>query len=262
MPVTINGTTGITDADGGTVLSSADIASQAQAEAGTNNTVLMTPARAAQAIAALSGFQNMTIGATSSSFTVPSNVTRLFVMAFGGGGGGGGSQAASFSGGEGGSGGVAASILAVNPGDVFSYTVGLGGAGTNTNGAAGTSGGTTSVGSISCTGGAGGGAGSGVANGTTGANGTGSGGNVTSQIVVFQTYTFLAQLPISGVSALNSVWTINTQVQTRPRAVSSTSAVVYSISGSFLPGSNGRGELSTSSVDASGGVGGAVIFMY
>lgn len=48
MPVTINGSTGITDADGGTVLSSADISSQAQAEAGTDNATVMTPLRVDQ----------------------------------------------------------------------------------------------------------------------------------------------------------------------------------------------------------------------
>lgn len=49
MPVTINGSTGITDADGGTVFSSADIASQAQVQAGTDNTTVVTPLRLAQA---------------------------------------------------------------------------------------------------------------------------------------------------------------------------------------------------------------------
>jgi hypothetical protein len=50
MPVTINGTTGITDADGGTVLSSADIASQAQAQAGTDNATVVTPLRLRNAL--------------------------------------------------------------------------------------------------------------------------------------------------------------------------------------------------------------------
>jgi hypothetical protein len=52
MPITLNGTTGITDADGGTVLSTADFASQAEAEAGTDNTKLMTPLRTDQTILA------------------------------------------------------------------------------------------------------------------------------------------------------------------------------------------------------------------
>lgn len=53
MPITLNGSTGITDADGGTVLNTNDFASQAQAEAGTDNTTIMTPLRSAQAITAL-----------------------------------------------------------------------------------------------------------------------------------------------------------------------------------------------------------------
>lgn len=48
MPVVIDGTTGITDADGGAVISSADIASQAEAQAGTDNAKVMTPLRVAQ----------------------------------------------------------------------------------------------------------------------------------------------------------------------------------------------------------------------
>jgi hypothetical protein len=50
MAITLNGSTGITDADGGTVLNTNDLASQAQAEAGTDNTTVMTPLRTAQAI--------------------------------------------------------------------------------------------------------------------------------------------------------------------------------------------------------------------
>ena len=52
MPVTINGSTGITDVDGGTVVSTADFATQAEAQAGTDNTKLMTPLRTAQAVVA------------------------------------------------------------------------------------------------------------------------------------------------------------------------------------------------------------------
>ena len=55
MAITLNGTSGITDADGGTVFSSADIASLAQAQAGTDNTTVMTPLRTAQEITALGG---------------------------------------------------------------------------------------------------------------------------------------------------------------------------------------------------------------
>jgi hypothetical protein len=52
MSIVLNGSTGITDADGGTVLNTNDLASQAQAETGTDNATLMTPLRTAQAITA------------------------------------------------------------------------------------------------------------------------------------------------------------------------------------------------------------------
>lgn len=69
MPVTINGTTGIVDADGGSVLSSADIASQAEAQTGTDNTKVVTPLRVAQA----------TLGTRLSSSTL-TNVTASRAM--------------------------------------------------------------------------------------------------------------------------------------------------------------------------------------
>ena len=53
MAITLDGTTGITDADGGTVLNTNDFSSQAQAQAGTNNTTVMTPLRTSEAITAL-----------------------------------------------------------------------------------------------------------------------------------------------------------------------------------------------------------------
>lgn len=58
MAITLNGSTGITDADGGTVLNTNDFASQAQAQAGTDNTTVMTPLRSAQAITAQVGVAN------------------------------------------------------------------------------------------------------------------------------------------------------------------------------------------------------------
>jgi len=53
MPVTISGTTGIVDQDGGQVLSTTSLASQAEATAGTDNTKIMTPLRVAEAISSL-----------------------------------------------------------------------------------------------------------------------------------------------------------------------------------------------------------------
>lgn len=50
MAVVIDGTAGIIDVDGGSTLSTADIATQAEAQAGTNNTKVMTPLRTDEAI--------------------------------------------------------------------------------------------------------------------------------------------------------------------------------------------------------------------
>lgn len=68
MAIVLNGSTGITDADGGTVLSTADLASQAEAEAGTDNTKLMTPLRVEQAVAAIP-VTEIGVGQTWQSFT-------------------------------------------------------------------------------------------------------------------------------------------------------------------------------------------------
>lgn len=43
MSIVLNGSTGITDADGGTVLSSADVATEAEAQAGSLDTKVITP---------------------------------------------------------------------------------------------------------------------------------------------------------------------------------------------------------------------------
>ena len=69
MTVTINGTTGIVDSDGGSVFSTVDIASPAQALAKTDNTTLMTPLRVAQAINLVSLGSNSTNGVTTRTFS-------------------------------------------------------------------------------------------------------------------------------------------------------------------------------------------------
>lgn len=85
MPVTINGTTGIVDSDGGSVFSTADIASPAQALAKTDNTTLMTPLRVAQAINLVSLGSNSTNGVTTRTFSGLdlTGYAGVFVMASG-----------------------------------------------------------------------------------------------------------------------------------------------------------------------------------
>jgi hypothetical protein len=224
----------------------------------------MTPLRAAQAISALGSLQNIDARTTSGSFTVPAGVTQLYVFATAGGGGGGaGSQLSeppgtSRTGGRGGLGGAAGSFITVTPGASISYTVGSGGAGSNTTNVGGSAGGTTTVDTISCTGGGGGGAASSASNGSTGADGVGSGGNLTNS---FGFQTAVAYFPM-GASTLSTVFTIIGQGPFRANASSATAAVEYSTSGSLAAGAAGSGETGTSGSNASGGVGGVVIFVY
>ena len=232
------------------------IASQAEAELGTNNTNLMTPLRTAQAIAALAGLQNISIQTSGTSFTVPAGVTNLYVLAAGGGGGG--SQnvttrgGGTTPGGNGGRGGFVASEHTVTPGSTITYAVGAGGAGNNTGSA--TAGGTTTVSTLSLT--ATGGAG---AVGTaSGANGTGSGGTLLNGEVL-RTAQILSLLSL-GAPVVDNAATISNQVILRPGGASLTAAIAYTAGGTNLFGAGGSGEVATNT--ASGGVGGAVIFMY
>lgn len=95
--------------------------------------------------------------AGSFSFTVPAGVTAIYVDAAAGGGGGGGGAtfSSSLGGGGGGGGGAGQSIVraryAVTPGQVIAGTVGAGGAGgtqSSGDGAIGTAGGNTVIGSL------------------------------------------------------------------------------------------------------------------
>jgi hypothetical protein len=74
----------------GTKIIDLQIASQATAETGTNNTELMTPLRVAQSIAAnVVGYPQVITTLTSgTSYTIPSGAQAILIRASGGGGGG------------------------------------------------------------------------------------------------------------------------------------------------------------------------------
>lgn len=151
------------------------LASQAEAEAGTDNTKGMTPLRTAQAIAALvdvpaGGLTGMQVFTTNGTFTVPDGVTAVRVICVGGGGGAGGGAAAEYSGSGGGGGYSEKIVTGLTPGDTVTVTVGAGGtAGTSTTN--GGTGGTSSFGShVTAPGGGG---------GTKSAPTSGAGGNPT-----------------------------------------------------------------------------------
>jgi hypothetical protein len=111
---------------------------------------------ATQGWVATNGYNEATF-ITSSTWTCPANVTRVFVWLVGGGGGGGGG-ANRAGGGGGGMGSIFIGAKTVVPGTVYTVTCGAGG--TANTGGNGNAGGTTSFGSLaSTTGGSGGGVG-------------------------------------------------------------------------------------------------------
>lgn len=120
------------------------------------------------------GYQLFT---STGTFTVPNNVTQLYVRLCGAGGGGGGGPAGSGATGGGGGGGCTEGMLTVTAGQVITATVGAAGvSGTSNN--PGATGGTTTFSTLTATGGAGGPTvNSGVAS-YGGAGGVGSGGAV------------------------------------------------------------------------------------
>lgn len=150
----------------------APIASKAEAEAGVNNTKMMTALRVSESInAKVSLGLSFNLITTSGSFTVPNGVYNIIVIAFGASGGGGGAQSYTGSkGGIGGNGGEAFASVGVTPGSTINVTIGSAGSAGSAGGGTGGSGTTTSFGSLVTITGGTGGSGGGV--GTTGAAGT------------------------------------------------------------------------------------------
>jgi hypothetical protein len=101
------------------------LASQAEAETGTDNTKVMTPLRAAQAIAALSASGSLLsaqVFTSSGTWTRPTDVTKVLMFVTGGGGGPGNA-----SGEDGGGAGTAIKFLDVTSVPSATITVGAGG---------------------------------------------------------------------------------------------------------------------------------------
>jgi hypothetical protein len=159
---------------------SAPIASQAEAEAGTDNTKMMTPLRTKQAIDALASGALIDFQIYDASGTYDKTVNNpsfVIVEMIGGGGAGGGRASTAGSAAGGGAGGYCRKkILNSAMSNTTTVTVGSGGAaGTG----AGGNGGTSSFGAIcSATGGVGGQAGAGSTKNLGGAGGAGLGGDL------------------------------------------------------------------------------------
>lgn len=149
----------VTNSDGvsGNPTVAATLASQSQAEAGTDNTTLMTPLRTAQAIAALAGAGSVVVETfiASGNFSEDPDDVVYFVEVWGGGGSGavavrsGGSSAA---GGGGGGAYASAWLLPSQISSPVTVTVGAGGAAktasNNAGSSIGNSGGNSSFGSF------------------------------------------------------------------------------------------------------------------
>lgn len=202
-----------------------------------------------QTIAVSGGTPNLNtvVFPSSGSWTAPTGVTKIYAYCIAGGGGGGGTGQSDAPGRTGGGGGAAWGQLTVVPGTTYTITVGAGGAGSNTT--TGSTGGTSSIGALmSCTGGVGSSA------NDVGANGSGSGGTVFNGAVRNAYTNVLALFPFGMGQFFGLPY--------RAAAASSTAAVAWSISSTFLPGAGGEGEAGTGTNNSSGGIGGAVIIQY
>ena len=138
---TVTAGTGISVTNGtgaaGNPTVAADLASQAEAEAGTDNTKLMTPLRSAQAIAALSGSVDYQEFTASGTWTKPSGLSAnaiVIVEAWGAGGGGSRCPVGTDRVSAGGGGGAyfTHQFLASTLTATVAVTVGAGGAGSTT----------------------------------------------------------------------------------------------------------------------------------
>ena len=144
------------------------IASQSEAETGTNNTKRMTPLRTTQAIGG-----RTEVFTASGTYTVPDRIASVFVIAVAAGGQGGGGTSGANTGGGGGGAQIIKAVVTVTPGGSETVTIGAGGTSGGGTGSPGNAGGDTTFGSLVT---AKGGSGGATANpaGAGGAAGTGS----------------------------------------------------------------------------------------
>lgn len=149
-----------------------DMATVAEAVAGTSEVKLVTPLAVASAVPKFAPHSVDVLTATG-NWTVPPGVYWVSAEAWGGGGGGGGiGSIGGIGGGGGGGGGYARGKFSVTPGQVIACTVGAAG-GAGGGGGAGGNGGTTTFGTLLTAGGGTGGRPNDTGNGGAGGSGTG-----------------------------------------------------------------------------------------
>jgi hypothetical protein len=238
--------------EAGEMLTDARLASQAEAQAGTDNTRLMTALRTAEAIAALSAYpyKNFELFTASGTWTHPPGVTEVFAIVVGAGGGGGAGSSGN-AGGNGGLGGLGAGLSAVS-GNV-TVTIGAGGAGSNSG--TGGGGGTSSFNGISATGGTGGGAFSG-SSAPQGVDGNSTTAPIRGRTVISDTLFYFATIN----STLINIFGVDTSLS-RARG-SGIGGAVYVPGNGAAYGSRGLGESSGTGNNASGGMNGAVLVFW
>jgi hypothetical protein len=245
LPVANGGTGAATLAANNVLLGNGTSAVQEVAP-GTSGNVLTSNGTTWESTTPLPSLINTEVFASTTTWTAPAGVTQLRITAAGGGGGGGANNTGG-EGGGGGFGGFASAIISVTPATVYTVTIGDGGVGTNTTGVNGTAGTETWFGVnsgsklVSCTGGAGGVAATAGSPGTNGADGSST---VTGTVIR------------SGTNSLGDLFGGSTT-----RRTTTATALVWSVSSAFAPGTGGRGE-TTGANDAGGGLGGAIMIEY
>ena len=127
-----NLTSDLTIADGGTGASTASTArSNLLPSYSTNGGKVLSVNSGAtdvEWVTPTGGFSNLSVLTSGTTWTAPSNVTKIKVTCVGGGGGGGGAYN-STAGGAGGGGGTSIKVFTVTGGSSYTYAVGAGGAG-------------------------------------------------------------------------------------------------------------------------------------
>jgi len=173
----------VTNGDGvsGNPTIAAVVASQVEAEAGTDTTKLMTPERVSQAIAALSGggggLNSVQAFTSSGTWTRPSGVTKVLMFVTGGGGAGG-EVSVNNTDGAGGGGAGATGIKFLDVTSIASSTITVGAGGLDGSFSAGSPGGNSSWADGTNTITANGGGGGGIQAAAAGSGGTSSGADL------------------------------------------------------------------------------------